>query len=116
MTFRYLYIGRSIGYDRTGIELFHWHFPPISPAVFLSQFEGFTSLTYREAADLCLATAERQLDGYHVFMPGSSRRHADLKLPELIAAYYPGLDPSIPDLIDNTPIADATGWQPDAFH
>ena len=81
-----------------------------------AKFEGFTSLTYREAADLCLATAERQLDGYHVFMPGSSRRHADLKLPELIAAYYPGLDPSIPDLIDNTPIADATGWQPDAFH
>ena len=79
-------------------------------------FEGFTSLTYREAAGLCLASAERELDGYHVFMPGSSRRHADLALPELIAAHYPELDPSLPDLIDNSPITDAIGWQPDDAH
>ena len=75
-------------------------------------FEGFSSLTYEEAADLFLAVVEADLDGYHVFMPGSSRRHRDRPLADLIGAHYPGVDPTVPDLIDNSTITAATGWRP----
>lgn len=74
-------------------------------------FEGFTSLTYDEAADLFAAVIDSDLAGYHVFMPGSSRRHRDLDRPELITTFYPDVDPATPDLIDNTAITAATGWR-----
>ena len=52
-----------------------------------------------------------ELSGYHVFMPGSSRRHADLTWSGLLATHYPDVDPSTPDLIDDTSITAATGWR-----
>ena len=78
--------------------------------------EGFTALSYMDAARLFVAVVESELRGYHSFMPGSSVRHRDLELPELIRTHYPTLADDLPDLIDNTEITAATGWRPTAPH
>ena len=75
-------------------------------------FEGFTSLTYEDAARLFEAVIDADLRGYHVFMPGNARRHRDKSITQLIDDHYPDLDPTTPDLIDNDPITTATGWRP----
>ena len=75
-------------------------------------FEGFTGLTYADAARLFLAVVERDLPGYHVFVPGNSHRHVDLAMPELIRTFYPDLPDDLPDLIDDSAISAATGWEP----
>ena len=75
-------------------------------------FEGFTGLTYGEAAALFLAVVQAELSGYHVFMAGTAHRHRDLSLSEVIERFYPDLDRELPDLIDNQPVTLATGWRP----
>ena len=75
-------------------------------------FEGFTGLTYHDAAALFLSVVEAELTGYHVFMAGTAHRHRDLPLPELIERFYPGVDPDTNDLIDTSDVTRATGWQP----
>jgi hypothetical protein len=45
-------------------------------------------------------------------MAGTSHRHRDLALPDLIRTHYPELDPDLPDLIDLTAVTEATGWRP----
>lgn len=75
--------------------------------------EGFTALSYTDAARLFAAVVDSDLSGFHVFMPGSAVRHRDLSLAELISAHYPNLSPTTSDLIDNAPITDVTGWQPE---
>jgi len=73
--------------------------------------EGFTGLTYDDAAALFLAVVNADLVGYRVFMAGTSHRHRDLALPELIRTHYPELDPDTPDLIDLSSVTRDTGWQ-----
>lgn len=74
--------------------------------------EGFTALSYDDAARLVLAVVESELTGYHVFMPGAAVRHRDLTVPDLVRAYYPGAPATAADLIDNSVITAATGWRP----
>lgn len=77
-------------------------------------FEGFTGLTYDDAAELFLAVIRAGLRGYHVFAAGTAHRHRDLSLAQLIDRFYPGLDPDTADLIDNEAVFEATGWRPDS--
>lgn len=74
--------------------------------------EGFTGLTYLDAARLFLAVVRADLDGYHVFTAGSAHRHIGLPLPDLIRTFYDDVDPDVADLIDLEPVAVATGWRP----
>jgi nucleoside-diphosphate-sugar epimerase len=73
--------------------------------------EGFTGLTYDDAALLFLAVVGTELTGFRIFMAGTSHRHRDLDLPDLIRTHYPGLDPDTPDLIDLSSVTRDTGWQ-----
>jgi nucleoside-diphosphate-sugar epimerase len=74
--------------------------------------EGFTGLTYDDAAWLFLAVVRAELSGYHVFMAGTAHRHRDLTLPDLVRIYYPGVPDDVADLIDDRPLFEATGWRP----
>lgn len=74
--------------------------------------EGFTGLTYDDAARLFLAIIRAELRGYHVFMVGTAHRHRDLTRAELIGRHYPAVPPGTADLIDITDVVEATGWQP----
>ena len=74
--------------------------------------EGFSALTYDDAAALFLAVLRTDLPGYRVYMPGTAHRHRDLALPELISNHYPNVAAATPDLIDVSTMVDETGWQP----
>ena len=73
--------------------------------------EGFTGLTYDDAASLFLAVVDTDLTGFRIFMAGTSHRHRDLSLPDLIRTHYPELDPETPDLIDLATVTRDTGWR-----
>jgi nucleoside-diphosphate-sugar epimerase len=75
-------------------------------------FEGFTGLSYDDAAALFLAVVRADLPGYRVYMAGTSHRHRDLSVPELIGRFYPDVPAATADLIDNSTITAETGWQP----
>lgn len=75
-------------------------------------FEGFTGLTYHDAARLFLAVVRADLPGYRVYLPGTAHRHRDLSLHELIARYYPEVPRDAGDLVDITTIVAETGWTP----
>lgn len=75
-------------------------------------FEGFTGLTYDDAAALFLSTLRVDLPGYRVYMPATSHRHVDLALPDLIRQHYPGVSEATPDLVDFSRIVEETGWKP----
>lgn len=74
--------------------------------------EGFTGLTYDDAAAVFLAVVRADLVGFHVFMAGTAHRHRDLALPELIRTFYPELPDDTTDLIDDRAMVEATGWRP----
>ncbi len=74
--------------------------------------EGFTGLTYGDAADLFAAVFDAELTGHHVFMAGTTHRHRDLNFEQLRDAFYPGLPTEVTDLIDLTEVTEATGWAP----
>ena len=74
--------------------------------------EGFTGLSYEDAAELFLAVVRTDLPGYRVYMPGVAHRHRDLALPELLRVHYPDVPASAQDLIDVSTIAEQTGWEP----
>ena len=76
--------------------------------------EGFTGLTYADAAALFLAVVNSDLSGFRIFMVGTAHRHRDFELPDLIRNHYPELDPGTPDLIDLTAVTRSTGWQLDS--
>ena len=73
--------------------------------------EGFTGLTYHDAASLFLAVVRADLAGFRIFMVGTSHRHRDLDMPDLIRTHYPELDPGTPDLIDMAAVTRDTGWR-----
>ena len=72
--------------------------------------EGFTGLTYADAAGLILAVLQTDLNGFSVFMAGTTHRHPNMDMPSLIETFYPHLPPSLPDLIDRSAVTAATGW------
>ena len=74
--------------------------------------EGFTGLSYQDAAELFLAVVRTDLPGYRVYMPGAAHRHRDLALGELISTHYPDVPATTQDLIDVSTIIAETGWQP----
>lgn len=74
--------------------------------------EGFTGMSYQDAARLIEACVAADLSGYHRFQPGSAHRHRDLDLPELLCAFYPSLPGDLADLVDQEPVTAATGWHP----
>lgn len=73
--------------------------------------EGFTGLSYRDAASLFAAVVRSDLSGYRSFMAGTAHRHNHLDLPSLIKTFYPRLPTGTEDLIDNTAVGLATGWE-----
>jgi UDP-glucose 4-epimerase len=73
--------------------------------------EGFTGLTFDDAAALVLAVVRSDLPGYRAYLPGTAHRHRDFDLPELIRMYYPDLTGDVDDLIDNSDIVEETGWR-----
>jgi nucleoside-diphosphate-sugar epimerase len=77
-------------------------------------FEGFTGLTYDDAAGLFLAVVRAELIGFHVFMAGTAHRHRDLTVSELVRRHYPEVDPDTSDLIDMSALISATGWRPES--
>lgn len=74
--------------------------------------EGFTGLSYEDAARLLLAVVRTDLPGYRVYMPGVAHRHRDLTPAELIRVHYPHVPATTQDLIDVSTITAQTGWQP----
>ncbi len=74
--------------------------------------EGFTGLTFDDAASLFVAILGSELPGYRAYVPATAHRHLDLDLPELIDARYPGVPRTLPDLADITTITEETGWRP----
>lgn len=78
----------------------------------VDQFEGFSGLSYTDAAALIGAVVVADLPGYRVYMPATSDRHRDLPMPELIRTRYPDLPPTAEALIDISQIIEETGWSP----
>jgi nucleoside-diphosphate-sugar epimerase len=75
-------------------------------------FEGFTGLSYDDAARLFLAVVRAGLPGYRVYLAGTSHRHRDLTVSELIERYYPEVPRDATDLVDMSTITDEIGWRP----
>ena len=75
-------------------------------------FEGFIGLTYTDAARLFVAIVQSDLSGYNVFMAGTSHRHIDRSVSDLVESYYPSAPAGTSDLVDLTPVTAATGWCP----
>ncbi len=90
--------------DRVGVTL--------GEECYTDILEGFSGLTYHDAAALFLAILRADLPGYRVYMPGTSHRHQTLAIPDLLRTHYPSVSSSLPDLIDVSKIHEETGWQP----
>ncbi len=74
--------------------------------------EGFSGLTHADAARLFLSVLDADLRGYRVYMAGTSHRHRDLSLPELLTKHYPDLPAGIADLVDMSAVIADSGWTP----
>lgn len=74
-------------------------------------FEGFTGLTYDDAAALVLAILRSDLPGYRCYAPATSHRHADHTMSELVSRFYPDAPRHLDDLVDISRITEETGWQ-----
>lgn len=78
----------------------------------IDQFEGFSGLSYADAAELIRTVVVSDLPGYRVYMPAECNRHRDLTTPELIRARYPDVPAGTTELIDITRVVEETGWRP----
>ena len=72
-------------------------------------YEGFTGLTYDDAARLFLAVVQAELTGFNVFIAAESHRHVGLNLDEVMQRFFPETSTGIVDL---EPVTRATGWSP----
>lgn len=112
------YYAERCGIDCVALRfpLLHNHEAAVGVALgeerFTDILEGFSGLTYDDAAALFLAVIESDLPGYRVYMPGTAHRHRDLALPDLLRAYYPDVAVTTSDLIDVSTIVEETGWHP----
>jgi nucleoside-diphosphate-sugar epimerase len=75
-------------------------------------FEAFTGLSYDDAARLFLAVVRAGLPGYRVYLAGTSHRHRDLPVAELVERFYPDVPRGVRDLVDISTITDEVGWRP----
>ena len=75
-------------------------------------FEGFTSLTYADAAQLVLSIVTSNLTGFNAFNIGVSDRHLDYSIKELSKAFYEELPSDVTRIIDLGPVTSMTGWEP----
>ena len=66
-------------------------------------FEGFTSLTYADAAQLVLSIVTSNLTGFNAFNIGVSDRHLDYSIKELSKAFYEELPSDVTRIIDLGP-------------
>lgn len=73
--------------------------------------EGFTGLTYDDAAALVAAILRADLRGYRCYAPATTHRHLDLTVPQLLRKFYPDAPSGLPDLVDVSQISAETGWQ-----
>lgn len=73
-------------------------------------FEGFTGLSYGDAAELFVAVARTGGSGFSVHLVGTSHRHRDLPLQDLVRTFYPDTPTDLADLVDLGPVTAATGW------
>lgn len=75
-------------------------------------FEAFTGLSYDDAARLFLAVARAGLTGYRVYLAGTTHRHRDLSVAQLVDRYYPEVSRDAADLVDYSTITAEVGWRP----
>lgn len=75
-------------------------------------FEGFTSLTYDDAAQLMLSVLSSDLSGFNAFTIGVSDRHLDYGLRQLAETFFNEMPPTTSELIDLQEVRALTGWQP----
>jgi nucleoside-diphosphate-sugar epimerase len=75
-------------------------------------FEGFTSLTYGDAAQLILSIITSHLSGFNAFNIGVSDRHLDYTPEGLATAFYDELPSDAGHIIDLGPVTSMTGWEP----
>lgn len=98
------------------LPLLHHHEPRVEVADGAERpidiFEAFSGLSYDDAARLFLAVVRAELPGFHVYLAGTSHRHRDLSVAELIDRYYPEVPPDTTDLIDCSTITADLGWRP----
>lgn len=73
--------------------------------------EGFSGITYSDAANLILSILRADLPGFRIYAPATSHLCSDLSLPDLIKSHYPQIPEDTPDLIDTTRITEETGWE-----
>jgi nucleoside-diphosphate-sugar epimerase len=80
--------------------------------------EGFSYLTYRDAADLTLKAIEAKLPGYRVYIPASKKNGLGRPVPEIIREYYEGVPLNnkplheMEALVDFSSLTRDTGWEP----
>lgn len=74
-------------------------------------FEGFTGLTFSDAAALFEAVVRADLPNFRVFMAGTAHRHTQYDIATLIKKFYPQLPTDIPDLVDSSRLTRETGWE-----
>ena len=74
--------------------------------------EGFTGLTYADAARAVASVVDADLGGYRVYSPARSHRHRELDLRALAERFYPELVDGPLEPIDWSALTDDTGWRP----
>ncbi len=74
-------------------------------------FEGFTGLTYADAAALFAAVLRADLPRFRVYMAGTAHRHTQYDIEALIRKFYPQLPTDLPDLVDSSRLTRETGWE-----
>lgn len=92
-----------------------WVPPPVSIR------QGFSNLTYEDAARLLAAIIRTGLPGFRVYFPSSRENRANLPTSRLLKEFYPGI-PCRRTLSDEDPLVDIstiireTGWTPQDRH
>jgi len=97
--------------------LFHTLPPPPSELYQHRLSEGFSYLSYRDAADLILKVIEAGRPGPQTYFPASYKNLLGRPVPEIIRDYYPGVPlrkpaAEIESLIDISTLKRDLGWEP----
>ncbi len=79
--------------------------------------EGFTYLTFDDAAQLILATLRASLDGFRVYQPAARSPWVMLTVQEIVARFFPNVRLTRPlheltSFMDISAIEAETGWTP----
>jgi nucleoside-diphosphate-sugar epimerase len=112
-------------HQRQGIDIIIVRFPPLfhsvpilNPVWFQNRLsEGFSYLSYRDAADLILKLVDAELPGCRVYLPASRKNALGRPAMEMIRDYFPGVPLKKPltemgGLVDISTLTRETGWEP----